>query len=148
MGASFFDQAPIAARAVATRLRLASLVRDSSLPDLLAALSPEPGAVDAKPLEVVEEALSTSQRIVGRLRRVVPDTCLYRSLARYALLRRAGHPVRFVMALDPKKAGVEGHAWLELDGVPLGEEVDPGLAVTFSYPDPSSPPTGRTSKSS
>jgi hypothetical protein len=132
MGTTFFDRAPIAARAVGTRLRLRSLVRDSSLPDLLRALSP--GAVEAKPLEVVEDALSTSQRIVSRLR--LPDTCLYRSLARYALLRRAGHPVRFVMAIDPKKPELEGHAWIELDGVPLGEEVEPGLAVTFTYPPP------------
>ncbi len=134
MGSSLLEQAPIAARAVATRLRLKSLMRDSSLPELLRALSPatDPDPLDVVPLALVEAALSTSQRIVGRLR-VVPDTCLYRSLARYALLRRAGHPVRFVMALDPKKE-VEGHAWLELDGVPLGEEIEPGLAVTFSYP--------------
>jgi hypothetical protein len=130
VGVSFFEQAPVAARAVATRLRLASLMRRSSLPELLRALSPD--AVVARPLVVVEEALSISQRIVGRLRGV-PDTCLYRSLGRYATLRRAGHPVRFVMALDPKKG--EGHAWLELDGVPLGEEIDPGLTVTFSYPE-------------
>ena len=131
MRTSFFEQAPITARAVATRLRLESLMRDTSLPELLRTLSSD--AVDAKPLAVVEEALFTSQRIVGRFRRV-PDTCLYRSLARYAVLRRAGHEVRFMMALDPKSAGLVGHAWLELDGVPLGEQVDPDLAVTFSYP--------------
>ncbi len=134
MGASLFHQAPITARAVATRLRLASMVRDSSLPELLRELTPK--HVEDKPLDVVLAAISTSQRIVGRLRGV-PDTCLYRSLARYALLRRAGHPVRFVMALDRKAPEVVGHAWLELDGVPLGEEVDPNMTVTFSYPPPS-----------
>jgi hypothetical protein len=133
---TFLEQAPAVARAVATRLRLASMMRRSSLPELLRALGPETsGAVVTQPLDVVEGALSTSQRIVGRLRGV-PDTCLYRSLARYAILRRAGHPVRFVMALDPKKA--EGHAWLELDGAPLGEEIDPNLTVTFIYPESAS----------
>jgi hypothetical protein len=132
MGTSLVDQLPIAARALATRMRLASMMRDSSLPDLLRALSDE--TVKPEPLALVEEAVSKSQRIIGRLR-LAPDTCLFRSLARYALLRRAGHPVRFVMALDPNKAeDLTGHAWIELDGAPLGEEVEPGLAVTFSYP--------------
>ena len=129
------DQVPIAARAVATRLRLASMLRDSSLPDLLRALSPDDDGKprDVVPVEVVQEALSTSQRIVGRFKGV-PDTCLYRSLARYALLRRAGHPVRFVMALERGSSKIEGHAWVELDGKPLGEEIEEKLAVTFSYP--------------
>ena len=39
-------------------------------------------------------ALDDAQALLSRLRlvRVVPDTCLYRSLARYSILRRAGHP--------------------------------------------------------
>jgi len=130
---TLLEQAPVAARALATRLRLASMMRRSSLPELLRALSPD--AVVARPLETVEGGLSAAQRIVAHLRGV-PDTCLYRSLARYAILRRAGHPVRFVMALDPKKAA--GHAWIELDGAPLGEEIDPSLTVTFTYPDSAS----------
>jgi Transglutaminase-like superfamily len=133
MGSILFDEVPLAARAVATRLRLASLVRGSSLPDLLRALAPD--RVEAAPLAVVEHALAASQQIVARLR-VVPDTCLYRSLARYALLRRAGHPARFMMGLDPRAADIVGHAWVELDGAPFGEEVEPALAVTFAYPPP------------
>jgi hypothetical protein len=132
--ASLVERAPLAARAVATRLRLAGLLRDTSLRDLLLTLSP--GSIDPKPLDVVEDALATSQRIVGKLRGAVPDTCLYRSLARYALLRRAGHPVRFVMGLDPKDPSVVGHAWVELDGAPLGEDVPEGYTVTFAYPEP------------
>jgi len=132
MTTSLLEQAPITARALATRLRLRARVRDASLPELLRELTPE--TVEPKSLALVEDALSTCQSIVARLG-VVPDTCLYRSLGRYAALRRAGHPVRFVMALDPKNKGeIVGHAWLELDGVPLGEVVEPGLAVTFSYP--------------
>jgi hypothetical protein len=133
---SLIEEVPIAARALATRLRLESMMRDSSLPDLLDALGGEQGK--PKPLEVVEQGVTRSQSLIGRFH-LAPDTCLFRSLARYALLRRAGHPVRFVMGLDPtKKSELVGHAWLELDGVPLGEEVDPALAVTFSYPEASS----------
>lgn len=127
------DHLRLAARAVATRLRLASRLRASSLPELLDALGPS--AVEAAPPAAVERALRASQRVVARLR-VVPDTCLYRSLARYALLRRAGHPARFVMGLNPRAADILGHAWVELDGAPFGEDVEPGLAVTFAYPPP------------
>jgi hypothetical protein len=132
MTPSVLQQAPIAARAVATRLRMAARVQSSSLPELLRALTVD--GVDAAPVDVVERALFTSQRIVRRLR-VVPDTCLYRALTRYALLRRAGHPARFVMALDPSAPDVQGHAWVELDGKPVGETIDKRYAVTFTYPE-------------
>ena len=67
------------------------MIRRRPLPELLARLAPlgTDGAEPA-PLGVVTSALSASERIVERLR-LVPDTCLYRALARYALLRRAGH---------------------------------------------------------
>ena len=44
------------------------------------------------------------------------------------------------MGLDPREAGVLGHAWVELDGKPLGEEVNPHLVVTFSYPQSTAAP--------
>ena len=131
MARSLLEEAPIAARAVATRIRLASLMRKESLPNVLRALGPD--EIDAKPLDLVERAVATSQRIVDRLR-VVPNTCLYRSLGRYAMLRRAGHAVRFVMALDPQARDIVGHAWVEFEGRPLGEDVEPRFTVTFAYP--------------
>jgi hypothetical protein len=131
MTPSVLQQAPIAARALATRLRMAALVRSSSLPELLQGLTVD--GVHMASIDVVERALLTSQRIVRRLPRV-PDTCLYRALTRYALLRRAGHPARFVMAIDPSAPDVEGHAWVELDGKPVGETIDKRYVVTFAYP--------------
>jgi hypothetical protein len=75
----------------------------------------------------------------------VPDTCLYRALARYGVLRSAGYPARFVMAINPasggKEADIAGHAWVELDGEPYGETVDPDLVVTYSYPGRATAPT-------
>jgi Transglutaminase-like superfamily len=135
-GGSFLGQVKLGARAVGTRLRLVSMVRRRALPDLLVALTPSSeDRVEPAPLAAVEQAVAASERFVERLR-VVPDTCLYRSLARYAMLRRAGHPVRFVMGLDARRCAHEivGHAWVELHGSPLGEELDPGLSVTFTYP--------------
>ncbi len=125
----------IAARAVITRLRLPLLVRRLPLPATLEALSPRPrrSREAGAPVERIERALARSQWLVQRMR-VVPNTCLYRALARYSMLRRAGHSARFVMGLDPRRSDVLGHAWVELDGRPLGEDVDPNLVVTYSYP--------------
>jgi hypothetical protein len=133
MAAHLLSQIELGARAVAVRLRLGSLVARRSLPDLLATLTPRETA--PLPLDEAIDALAASERVIERLR-VVPDTCLYRSLARYALLRRAGHAARFVMGLDPRARDIEGHAWVEIAGEPVGEEIEPGLAVTFAFPSP------------
>ena len=125
------DRLRIGARALVLRVRLASMLRRRSLPELLASLTP--ASLEPRPVPLVEEALSTSEAVIERLR-VVPDTCLYRSLTRYAALRRAGHPARFVMAVQPRDPSISGHAWVELHGEPVGETVDPDLAVTFAYP--------------
>jgi hypothetical protein len=125
------------AQAIALRLRLSDLLKQRSLPDLLGSLTPDVPGSRGAPLSVALSTLSMTEGALGRLR-AVPDTCLYRALARYAVLRGAGHPARFVMAVDPRREEVAGHAWVELDGEPLGEAVDPGLVVTYSYPTPSS----------
>lgn len=119
--------------AVAARLRASRLLGRRSLPAVLGALTPR--VAREVPLDVAEGAITAAERLFERLR-VVPDTCLYRSLARYAVLRGAGHPARFVMGLDldPKKRDLEGHAWVELHGEPVGETLEPGLTVTFRYP--------------
>jgi hypothetical protein len=128
----------LAAEAVALRLGLGAMLAARPLPALLAALTPARPPRKITPLDVVDAALGHAERIAEALR-FVPDTCLYRSLARYALLRRAGHPARFVMGIEPPRgrAGdVEGHAWVELFGEPYGETVDERLVVTYAYPPP------------
>jgi len=121
--------------AIALRLRLGGWVRERSLPDLLRALTRAPRAASPVPLVEVEAALRTSEALLARVR-VLPDTCLYRSLARYAVLRRAGHPARFVMGIKrPSGGDITGHAWVEIGGAPAFEEIEPDLCVTFSYPE-------------
>ena len=125
----------LTARAFALRLRLSALLRRRSLIDLLCALTPPRAPRAVAPLPLVEQALSDVEALCERLR-VVPDTCLYRGLARYAVLRDAGYPARFVMGLrPPARAEIEGHAWVELHGAPAFEAADPSLVVTFAYPD-------------
>jgi hypothetical protein len=88
-------------------------------------------ARDPTPLLV---ALEPIERALRRAGRAAPDTCLYRSLARYAALSHAGAPVRFVMGVYRNGDELVGHAWLEYDNRPLGETVDPRFVVTFAHP--------------
>ena len=126
----------LAARAVLARLAAVALLDRRPLPAVLARLTPRGSR--AAPRELAEETIASVERAVERLR-VLPDTCLYRALARYAVLRRAGHAARFVMGLDPTRPDIEGHAWVELDGEPVGETLEPGLTITFAYPPTRSP---------
>jgi hypothetical protein len=123
----------IAARIVASRLGLPRRLRSSSLPALLESLTPSQSSSASVGDDRLWQLISAAELFVSRLR-YVPNTCLYRSLARYAILRRHGHDVRFVMGLRHDGDDVTGHAWLERDGRPLRESVDPRLVVTYSYP--------------
>jgi hypothetical protein len=128
-------RARLSARAITLRLQLAPLLRRRSLPDLLSSLTPDRAMKAPAPLPLVEQALRDVEALFERLR-VVPDTCLYRGLARYAVLRGAGHPACFVMGVKPPATlEIAGHAWVELHGAPAFEAVDPSLVVTFAYPD-------------
>lgn len=126
----------LGAQALSLRVRLDRMLRRHSLPGLLGALTPARGEQPERsrvPLPTVEDALLAAEKVIERLR-VVPDTCLYRSLARYAVLRSAGHPARFVMGLSPRAPEITGHAWVELDGAPMGETVDDDMVITYAYP--------------
>jgi hypothetical protein len=125
----------LGALTLSLRFRLDRMLERHSLPGLLGALTPKPSSRERArvPLPTVEDALLAAERVVERLR-LVPDTCLYRSLARYAVLRSAGHPVRFVMGLSPRAPEITGHAWVELDGAPMGETVDDEMVITYAYP--------------
>lgn len=125
----------LGAQTLSLRLRLARMLRRHSLPGLLGALTPKHPSPRRIPLPAVEDSLLAAEKLIEHLR-VVPDTCLYRALARYAVLRGAGHPVRFVMGLSPRAPEIEGHAWVELDGAPMGETVDDDMVITYAYPQP------------
>jgi hypothetical protein len=64
--------------------------------------------------------------------------CLVRSLAIYAALREQGWPVCFVSGVRRGVGGVQGHAWVELDGRVLAELGEPRnrelYQVNFAYP--------------
>ena len=125
----------LGAQTLSLRLRLDGMVQRNSIPGLLGALTPKQPSPRRIPLPTVEDALLDAEKVIELLR-VVPDTCLYRALARYAVLRGAGHPARFVMGLSPRAPEITGHAWIELDGAPMGETLDDDLVITYAYPQP------------
>jgi hypothetical protein len=84
-------------------------------------------------LSSVSSALGLTEWLLARLH-LVPNTCLYRSLGRYAALSSIGIPVYFVMGMRLEGDEMVGHAWLEHGGKPLGEVVDPRFVVTYAYP--------------
>lgn len=125
----------LAARALELRIRLPRRVPTVPLPRILQELTPVP----LPPVTVTLPEISRVVRLVEALcrrMRVMPDTCLYRALTRYALLRRSGHAAKFVMGMDPRvREDLTAHAWVELDGAPYQEALDARLVVTYVYPD-------------
>lgn len=65
-----------------------------------------------------ELAVLASRRAVARLCRL--DTCLTRSIVLFQLLERR-HRVKLELGFRPGSEGSAGHAWVTVDGVPLGE---------------------------
>jgi hypothetical protein len=132
----------VAARLTWLRLRLPRLLDEATLPGLLARLAPHrdvapvrAAAHAAIPSRRTLRGLSLGEAVVHRLR-VVPDTCLYRSFARYAVLRRAGVPAELVLGVRARDGAIEGHAWIEIDGEPFRESRAPDLVENFRYPPP------------
>ncbi len=92
-------------------------------------------------LASAELAIEVAEALCART--PAADTCLFRALARYALLRRLGlEPVLVVgvrpgSALDapaPASDDEIGHAWVELAGEPFPPERLPRLVVSYRHP--------------
>lgn len=132
--ASMFTGVSLVARAFELRIRLARRIPAEALPRILEDLTPTHLPSVKTPLSEVWRVLRLVEALCRRMR-VVPDTCLYRALTRYALLRRSGHAATFVMGMDPRaREGLTAHAWVELDGAPYQEALDARMVVTYVYP--------------
>lgn len=134
----------LAAQALELRIRLRLRVPSTPLPRILEELTP----AQLPPITASGPEIWNVLRWVEafcRRSRLLPDTCLYRALTRYALLRRSGHAVKFVMGMDPRpRDDMTAHAWVELDGKPYQEVLDARLVVTYVYPDERSTTGGDT----
>ncbi len=130
--------ATVAARLTSLRVRLPRLLDDGALPDAFARLdpaAPRNSTRSAAPFATVVRGITLGEAAVRRLRRArVPDTCLYRSCARYALLREHGVAAELVLGVRGQSGSIEGHAWVEVDGVPFLERLDGALVENFRHP--------------
>jgi len=123
------------AELVALRLALPARLDREPLDELLAGLTRGTQASkDSSSLAVVTRDLRLAERGLTHLP-WVPSTCLYRSLGRYAVLRKIGADASFVMGLGPGGVAADGHAWVEVDGTPFDERDDVSCyTITFRYP--------------
>lgn len=118
------------------RLALPARVAREPLDTLLATLtpSPRPPLASAQTVRSLRRDLLRAEQAV-QLLPWLGNTCLYRALARYAVLRRTGLDATFVMAVGPGGVHDDGHAWVEVEGQPYVEPNDvTQYAVTLRYP--------------
>lgn len=81
----------------------------------------------------LETSIAATEKVI-KLLRLAEDTCLYRSMGRYAVLRANGFAVSFCMGIRPPPHRT-GHAWIEDDDGPYLEEIGEGdYIVTFTHP--------------
>jgi hypothetical protein len=68
-------------------------------------------------------ALPRAARWIRAAARNTPgaDTCLVRSLALLAVLRRGGIPAELRIGVGATQPALDAHAWIEVGGVPVGE---------------------------
>jgi hypothetical protein len=117
-------------------MSLPSRLSREPLDALLGSLTPSPARspIGARAASCLRRDLLRAELAI----RYVPwlaSTCLFRALARYALLRRTGMDATFVMGLGPGGIADDGHAWVEVGGKPFEELGDVSqFAVTFRYP--------------
>lgn len=130
--AHLLDGSRLAAELISIRLWLRSRLDREPLDALLERLSQ--GSRRSFPLHH-DWLIEQSERVIARLPGV-PDTCLYRALGRYAVLRRRGVAAEFFVGLPRAPSTEPGHAWILVDGHPWQDdpELVSRMTVTFRYP--------------
>jgi hypothetical protein len=86
-------------------------------------------AKDNFPVAAVESRVALTTRIVLAATRnsPIPSTCLERSLALWWLLARQGVATQFRIGVRKDSEKFTAHAWVEYQGVAIGEPVTPHL---------------------
>lgn len=114
-------------RAVGWRLALPVLKRVVPLPALVRAMCPEPGRRRGTRLESVSFLLAHGGRLA------FSTNCLERSLSLYRFLGEAGARPRLVMGVAEGSPALAGHAWIEVDGLPLADATTPKYAPVVAF---------------
>ena len=127
------DRAHVRIQLLWLRLQLPALLASEPLDELLGRLAGAATGSRGWMLPDLERTLERAEAWADRVP-FLPRTCLYRSLARFALFRRHGFPVAFVMGVSPRGTEEDGHAWLEFEGRPYREERAGEFVESFRYP--------------
>lgn len=107
--------------------------RKASMPALMARFDSEP----APPDEPRVPPGRLVYLVTGLVRFTLRDRfCMKRSILTFHFLRRWGYDARIRFGVVKDDRGLQGHAWVELNGRPLAERGDPRqrYAVTYEYP--------------
>lgn len=70
------------------------------------------------------QAIAAVGRIQRRVARGAPNDCLQSALVLYRELSSAGTDPHLVMGFAREGAALVGHAWVEVDGVPVAETME------------------------
>ncbi|BCA56835.1 hypothetical protein W02_39750 [Nitrospira sp. KM1] len=122
------------AQAGATILRVRWLSRRRKLPQVLAILS-RAATVTVGSRTRIDDAVYYTDRWLELFPFQARGNCFPRTLALYSIARRAGYPVQFHCGVRRRGSGLDGHAWLTLNGSAFYEmnEDWKSFTVTFSY---------------
>ena len=127
------DRRPVlVAEAIALLYRARWLLRTRALDDAVRTMMPELAPQPAS--ERIRQDVEQATALVLTRFRPTRTTCMVRALVRCAMLRTRGIPATWVMGIRPGADDLEGHAWIELDGVPIMEDEPPRFTPTFRYP--------------
>lgn len=107
--------------------------RREPLPDLMAKFDSEPEDPSSRRIRPGRLVYL----VTGLVRFTLGDRyCMKRSILIFHYLRKWGYDTSIKFGVVKGDQGLQGHAWVELNGLPLAERGDPRqrYAVTYSYP--------------
>lgn len=113
------------------------LLRFLSLPRVMQIVRAEFRApLESSTSETVQRQLGQQiDMLLGQQFLSLTTTCWKRAIVLYRFLGLAGIESRVIFGVRKRADGsLEGHAWLERDGLPILETTPPAYSVTFSFP--------------
>jgi hypothetical protein len=114
-------------------LRIPSLLQ-LPLPRLGQLLEPEDALPEpSDPLREAERIHQAVGRVFRLEGRAMPRSCLTAGLASYRFMRRSGLDVALCFGVNKREVGGEAHCWLERNGQPFFEPVDPSQEFIEIY---------------
>lgn len=117
---------------IALLYRARWLLRTRPLDECVARMTPEL-ATERVDERVVRDVERVTRQMLQHMR-PLRTTCMVRALVRCAMLRVRGIPATWVMGVRPGADDLEGHAWIEVEGVPIMEDEPPRFTPTFRHP--------------